>query len=240
MKRQRPHPTQEQVADDFDRVTQDYSQTINDAISFGGSEHSFYIDVKRRHILRLVEEELGSPATQNVLDLGCGIGAYHAGLEGCFRQLHGAEISAKSLSVAKELHPWVQYAHYDGRTLPYPDGQFSVVFAVCVMHHVPPPQWTEFIDEIHRVLVDGGMALIFEHNPYNPATQYVVKSCDIDKDAVLLKPAHLRKMFRDSHFQDVRTRTIISVPPKGGLLSKLDTWLGALPFGAQYYLSARK
>ncbi len=59
MSRNRTHPTQEQVAEDFDRLTQDYEAQINAAISFGGSEHSFYIDVKRDHLLRLVQQELG-------------------------------------------------------------------------------------------------------------------------------------------------------------------------------------
>ena len=231
---------QEQVAEDFDNLTNDYEDKINDAVSFGGSEHKFYIDVKRDHILRLLTEEFGSTEDLDVLDLGCGIGTYHSGLEGHFRQLYGAEISAKSIEMAKDAHPWVEYAHYDGKTLPYPNGNFSAVFAVCVMHHVPTPQWAEFVSEMYRVLADGGLAMIFEHNPYNPATQYIVKTCDIDKDAVLLKPFHLRKMFRDANFSDVKTRTLLSLPPKGGLLTKIDAWLGRLPFGAQYYLSARK
>jgi hypothetical protein len=60
---------------------------------------------------------------------------------------------------------------------------------VCVMHHVPLPQWTSF------ALRTGGLALAFGHNPYNPATQYIVKTCDIDKDAVLLRR---RKTARDA------------------------------------------
>lgn len=240
MSRNRTHPTQEQVAEDFDRGTHDYEAQINAAISFGGSEHSFYIAVKRDHLLRLVEQELGALQDQDVLDLGCGIGTYHDGLKGQFRSLHGAEISAKSIELAQAAHPWVEYAHFDGRILPYPDGHFSVVFAVCVMHHVPPALWSEFTAEMHRVLVDDGLGIIFEHNPYNPATQYIVRSCEIDKDAVLLKPYRLRRLFRDTGFRDVTTRTILSVPPKGPMLTRIDDWFGVLPFGAQYYMTARK
>lgn len=240
MSRNRTNPTQEQVAEDFDRLTQDYEAQINAAISFGGSEHSFYIDVKRDHLLRLIQQKLGPVAEQDVLDLGCGIGTYHDGLKGQFRSLHGAEISEKSIEVAQAAHPWVDYAHFDGKTLPYPDNHFTVVFAICVMHHVPPVLWPTFTAEMHRVLAKGGMGIIFEHNPYNPATQYIVRSCEIDKDAVLLKPYHLRRLFRDAGFGDVATRTILSVPPKGPMLTRLDGWFGALPFGAQYYMTARK
>jgi hypothetical protein len=108
------------------------------------------------------------------------------------------------------------------------------------MHHVPPALWKAFVAEMLRVTAPGGLGLVFEHNPYNPATQYVVKTCDIDKDAVLLTPGKLRRMFSEAGFVDVRTRTIITVPPAARVLAGLDSLLGHLPFGAQYYLEATK
>ena len=48
--------TQAQVARDFDDVTGDYEAKINSAIAFAGMEHTFYIDIKREHILRLGHE----------------------------------------------------------------------------------------------------------------------------------------------------------------------------------------
>jgi ubiquinone/menaquinone biosynthesis C-methylase UbiE len=232
--------TQAQVAKDFDDVAGDYEDKINAALSFGGREHAFYIDVKREHILRLARERFPDIANIEVLDLGCGLGAYHAGLEGKFRELHGIDVSAHSVELAAARHPFVRYATFDGGRLPYSDAQFSLAFTVCVMHHVPPPQWTAFVAEMYRVIKPGGLALVFEHNPYNPATQYIVKTCDIDKDAVLLRPGKLRGLFARAGFDDVQTRTIISVPPAGSFLTGLDSLLGRLPFGAQYYLSAMK
>lgn len=234
------HPTQEQVGEDFDRLTKDYEAKINAAISFGGNEHSFYIDVKRNHLLRIIERTLGPTIEQEVLDLGCGIGSYHDGLKGRFRSLHGADVSEKSIEVGRAAHPWVEYVHFDGKTLPYPDNCFTVVFAICVLHHVPPALWPEFVAEVNRVLTPNGLCVIFEHNPYNPATQYIVQSCEIDKDAVLLRPYQMRKLFREAGFINIETRTILTVPPKGSFLTKLDSWFGAMPFGAQYFMTARK
>jgi ubiquinone/menaquinone biosynthesis C-methylase UbiE len=230
--------TQQQVADDFDRLTGDYEDKINSAIAFAGMEHTFYIDVKRDHLVRLATEHFGRTSGLDVLDLGCGIGAYHQALETSFRELHGADVSSKSVEAAAQNHPFVKYESFDGVRLPYPDGRFDVVFTICVMHHVPPAQWQGFVAEMKRVLRPGGLALVFEHNPYNPATQYIVRSCDIDKDAVLLKPFQSRRIFYDAGFDDVSTRTILSVPPKGAVLSRMDRMFGRLPFGAQYYLRA--
>ena len=67
--------TQAQVARDFDNVTGDYEAKINSAIAFAGMEHSFYIDIKREHILRLGREHFSDLKDLDVLDLGCGLGA---------------------------------------------------------------------------------------------------------------------------------------------------------------------
>ncbi|MEX0409337.1 methyltransferase domain-containing protein [Aquibium sp. LZ166] len=232
--------TQEQVAKDFDRLTEIYERDINQAIAFAGMEHMFFIDKKRESIVRLAQERFGEIDKLDVLDLGCGLGAYHPGLEGAFRSLHGADVSARSVELAAERHPFVHYVNFDGVTLPYPDDSFDLAFTICVMHHVPPAQWDGFVAEMKRVLKPGGLALVYEHNPYNPATQYIVRSCDIDKDAVLLTPRKLRGLFGAAGFDEVQTRTIFSVPPKGALLTQIDSLFGHLPFGAQYYLSAIK
>lgn len=232
--------TQGQVAEDFDGFADSYEEMINQAVAFAVREHAFYIDVKREHILRLAQQHFANLENLNVLDLGCGLGAYHPGLEGTFRELHGADVSAQSVKLAAARHLFVRYATYDGSHLPYGDGQFSMVFTICVMHHVPPPQWESFVAEAYRVTTFGGLMLVFEHNPYNPLTQYIVKTCDMDEDAVLLRPAKLRRMFRSAGFTDVFTRTIISIPPTGRLLTRIDSLLGNLPFGAQYYLCATK
>jgi len=63
---------------------------------------------------------------------------------------------------------------------------------------------------------------------YNFATQYIVKTCDIDKDAVLLRPGKLRGMFVDAGFDKVHTRTIIYVTPIGQFLSGVDSVLGGI------------
>lgn len=232
--------TQGQVAEDFDGLADSYEEKINQAVAFAGREHAFYIDVKREHILRLAQQHFPDLESLNVLDLGCGLGAYHPGLEGMFRELHGVDVSAQSVKLAAAQHLFVRYSTYDGSRLPYDDGQFSMVFTICVMHHVPPPQWESFVAEAYRVTAFGGLMLVFEHNPYNPLTQYVVKTCDMDKDGVLLRPAKLRRMFSAAGFTDVFTRTIISIPSTGRFLTRMDSLLGNLPFGAQYYLRAIK
>jgi SAM-dependent methyltransferase len=233
-------PEQGRVADSFDSHVESYSDQINRAIAFSGLEHDFFIRAKRDRLLELVERHVGSPLHLAALDLGCGVGAYHSLLIDSFASLAGVDVSEQSIEFARGRNPRVAYAAYDGERLPYVDSGFDVVFAICVLHHVPVPAWPGFVTELRRVLKPGGLAVVFEHNPLNPATRYIVRSCPIDSDAVLLRAEHTARLLRDAGLQVVEARTILSVPPKGALLRRLDGLLGRLPFGAQYYTAARK
>ena len=229
-----------QIAEDFDAFSIQYEKTINKAIAFGGSEHNFYIDVKRDRLVELASEVFLNLKEIVALDFGCGVGSYHPKLKGVFGQLHGAEISEKSVEIAKRKNPWVNYCLYDGEILPYENESFDLVFAICVLHHVPTESWDKFMSEVYRIVKPGGLALIFEHNPYNPATQYIVANCEIDKDAVLLSVNRLKSLFLGGGFREIGSRSILTVPPKGKILKKLDNLFGYLPFGAQYFVSGRK
>ena len=98
----------------------------------------------------------------------------------------GIDVSERSVDYARRHNPGVRYDTYPGGRLPYDDNAFDVAFTSCVMHHVPVPQWGEFVGEMNRVIRPGGIAVVFEHNPWNPVTSRIVSTCPIDADAVLL------------------------------------------------------
>jgi len=103
------------------------------------------------------------------------------------------------------------------------------------MHHVPPEEWPVFTAELRRVVKPGGVALIFEHNPYNFVTRRVVSSCVFDKNAILLKPGETRALLKEAGFTKVETRYILTVPAANPALQIVDRLFGRLPLGAQYY-----
>lgn len=112
--------------------------------------------------------------------------------------------------------------------------------AICVFHHVPPKGWVELALEMMRVLRPDGLSLVIEHNPYNPVTRRIVNTCELDRDAILISPSNIRKLFCAAGGKDVLIRSTLSVPPKTALLRRIDRALGRMPFGAQYYLLAKK
>jgi SAM-dependent methyltransferase len=106
------------------------------------------------------------------------------------------------------------------------------------LHHVPPAQWKDFLREMRRVLRQGGLAVVFEHNPLNPLTRYVVTSLAMDADANLLSASMLRELMVQVGFKAPRTRNILFTPFVHSVFRWLDNRLGWIPFGAQYYAVA--
>jgi len=81
--------------------------------------------------------------------------------------------------------------------------------------------------------------MLFEHNPWNPATQHAVRTCPFDANAVLISAPEMRRRFRAAGFTDVELRWTLFFPGFLAALRPLERAMGWLPLGAQYCLLAR-
>jgi SAM-dependent methyltransferase len=220
---------------DFNESKHVYRDKVDQAIAFAGKGLDFFAGVKADYLRAIVEAELPGMDKPRLLDVGCGHGYLHPDLRRFGYDVVGVDVATEILPLARAANPDVAYLGYDGTTLPFDDDSFDVAIAVCVMHHVPPGQWPDFSREMRRVLRPDGLVAIFEHNPLNPLTRYVVASNDIDHDAVLLAASTLRGLLKNAGFRQVRTRNILFTPFAGPFFRAVDRGLGWCPFGAQYY-----
>lgn len=226
------------TAEVFDAYQTSYTEAVGKAVAFSGMSPDLFTRIKAGYILDLVSEHFDAPETITALDVGCGIGNFHPLLAPHFGQIHGIDVSAASISQAQQSNPGVLYDVYDGQTLPYEDDSFDLAFTICVMHHVPPAHWDQFVSEMHRVLRPDGLALVFEHNPRNPLTMRAVNNCPFDADAVLLPSRKTVDLFTLAGFKSVQSNFILSIPAATKGLRKADRLFQKIPFGAQYYVSA--
>lgn len=224
---------------DFNETKATYRRQIEETIAFAGQDLDFYTRVKAHCLRDLVGDALPGVDAPKLLDIGCGHGYVHAELRAAGFRITGVEVAEEVLPLAREANPDIDYRGYDGQRLPFDDATFDVATAICVMHHVPPLQWEAFAREMRRVLKPGGMAVVFEHNPWNPATRYVVASNDIDADAVLLSAPTLRGLLRGAGLSGVISKSILFTPFDRPIFRRLDRQLGWLPLGAQYYALGR-
>jgi len=74
------------------------------------------------------------PESGRVLDVGCGDGLLSQALQEC-----RPEVSLEGVDVMVREGARIQVSCFDGSTLPFPDGSFSTVLFVDVLHHTENP-----------------------------------------------------------------------------------------------------
>lgn len=97
------------------------------------------------------------PPWADVLDVGCGNGfiAHH------LSSLLGKPVVG--LDVGDSTAAQIKYLPYDGRHFPVRDQSFDAVLLCYVLHHAGDPRLV--LNEVSRVLRDGGLAIIYEDIP---------------------------------------------------------------------------
>src|SRR5205085_10701942 len=96
------------------------------------------------------------------------------------------------------------------------------------------------VEEMRRVVRPGGLVAVFEHNPWNPLTRRVVRSCAFDEDVELLRRRELESLLRAAGLQVVRGEYLLFFPWRARLLQAAERTLTGLPLGAQYVVAARR
>lgn len=120
------------------------------------------------------------------------------------------------------------------------DGTFDAIMVSGVLHHIPAENHQTVLNNLFNALNDAGCLFIFEHNPLNPLTLRVVRSCELDINAVLLRPHYTDRLLRASRFRRRTLRYIVFFPYFLRFLVQLEKYLRKVPLGAQYYFIAEK
>ncbi len=215
----------------FDDYSKDYKNLVSDSINFSGLTVDFFTKGKADYIQNLINKY----QVKTVLDVGCGVGDIHGFFQGNGCQVTGVDVSGESIQIAQEKNTANTYLTYNGEKLPFDDDAFDMVYTICVMHHVPPAQWQDFVHEMVRVTKNGGVVAVFEHNPFNPLTRIAVNRCPFDADAVLLSSGKVEKLFKNTKAIQPKSEFIFFTPFKSVLGKVIDKIFYWLPLGAQYY-----
>jgi SAM-dependent methyltransferase len=218
----------------------DYVADVNHSIAFSGVEQGFFTRGKARRMLDALRRRGADPARTRLLDIGCGVGLIHPYIAPELAEVIGVDVALDALAEARKANPSIPYQGYDGAALPAADGAFDAAMTICVMHHVPPAQWSAFVADAMRALRPGGLFMVFEHNPWNPLTRLAVSRCPFDFDAALLSPPRLRGLLRGAGFVDVACEFLFFTPFANARVAALEDWLRWCPAGAQYVAIGRK
>lgn len=220
---------------DFDDYTENYNQLLKEGTGFFSSSEEYFA----RYKVDLVRKQVHTPANR-ILEYGCGIGRNIPFLQRAFPNavIMGSDISGASLEIARRDNMGVEFfledENFESTNL------FDVIFVAGVFHHIPVVQRAEVAKTLFKRLSPSGQLFVFEHNPFNPVTRRIVNNCPYDEDAVLLKPSELKKILSEAALVVERKAYCLFVPPSLSVLARMESRLGWLPLGGQYWVQARR
>ncbi len=220
---------------DFDDYTENYNQLLREGTSFFSSSEEYFA----RYKVDLVRKQVDTPVN-SILEYGCGIGRNISFLQQAFPNAitMGSDISSASLEIARRDNKGVEFFREDENV--ELTNLFDLIFVAGVFHHIPVVQRAEVAKTLFKRLSPGGQLFVFEHNPFNPVTRRIVNNCPYDEDAVLLKPSELKNILCKAEFIVEHMAYCLFVPPSLSILAGLESRLGWLPLGGQYWIQARR
>jgi SAM-dependent methyltransferase len=224
---------------EFDQYSEDYDAALAEVISVSGEDKNFFARGRIAWLAKNLEQLQETP--KSALDFGCGTGSatpYLLEVLGV-ESVIGLDISPKSLDTARQLwnSPRSQFLLMDQYR---PDEQIDLAFCNGVFHHIPPDERAAAIDLIYRSLRPGALFALWENNPWNPGTRYVMSRCPFDQDAIMLTPAETRSLLQAAGFEVLSTHFLFIFPKILSWFRALEPLVSRLPLGAQYQVIGRK
>jgi SAM-dependent methyltransferase len=180
-----------------------------------------------------LRDQLGADFAGRVLDFGCGIGLLCEAILRALPGVHltGFDVSADSLaSVPASVRTQAQLTS-DEATI---GDSYDLIVISNVLHHVPLTERDGLLAALVARLAPAGRLVVFEHNPLNPMTRWVVAHCPFDDDAVLLWPAETLERLARAGLGAPQRAWVAFLPPALGRWRSWERHLQRLPLGAQY------
>ena len=226
-------------AAEFDSFATSYEADLDQALAVSGENKDFFAEGRVKWLAQRLLR-LGFHAN-SALDYGCGIGGTAILLQGHIRvpRVIGLDVSVRSLEVAKSRHQtdgisFLTFEQYE------PCGAVDLAYCNGVFHHIPPAERDQAIEYVYRALRPGGLFALWENNPWNPGTRWVMSRCSFDRNAITLTPPETAKLALRKGFRVVQTDYQFFFPRSLRWFRKLEPRMAGVPFGAQYMVLCQK
>lgn len=230
-------PKKESAAE-FDAFAEDYDTLHQKNLVVMGKDLNMFAQYK----VRMTAELLPSfPA--KILEFGCGTGRNLPFFKQYFplADLYGSDISDVSMNKARKCVSNLTCFNSSSpdALVPFID-TFDIVFLSCVLHHIPLIEREEWLKSLATAVKPGGHLIIFEHNPWNPVTRYMVSTCPFDESVDLVWPGACRTLLQQTGLRVDRIRYTLLFPWRHRMLVAVEKMFNRTPLGGQYCLFAEK
>ncbi|MDW7731311.1 MAG: methyltransferase domain-containing protein [Methanolobus sp.] len=96
----------------------------------------------------------------------------------------------------------IDFNHYDGVNIPFPDNTFDIITAYAVIEHVPLSELDKVMNEIKRVLKSDGLLFVFKTPRKLAYTEYLAGFLRLGRHEKLYGDNEVRSLF-EKHQLDV-------------------------------------
>jgi SAM-dependent methyltransferase len=224
---------------EFDNYAADYELALTEGLSVSGENKDYFARGRIAWLASCLRQLVEEP--RSALDFGCGTGSatpYLSDLIG-IESVTGLDVSAKSLDIAKRLYrseraQFFLFNEYE------PSERLDLVYCNGVFHHIPLSGRAAVVHYIYRLLRPGGLFALWENNPWNPGTRYVMSRIPFDRDAITLTAPETRRLLRAGGFEILRTDFLFIFPRMLSWFRCVEPLVAKLPLGAQYQVLCRK
>jgi ubiquinone/menaquinone biosynthesis C-methylase UbiE len=144
------NPNENTTRTSYDRVAAQYALRMNDELDHKPLERRLLVEFAAR-------------VEGRIADVGCGPGHVAAYLQEQRADVLGLDLSLAMVEQARDLHPTVEFAVGDMRSLPLEDSALGGIVAVYSLIHIPRLEVVAVLREFRRVLRAGGRLLVGFH-----------------------------------------------------------------------------
>lgn len=223
-----------EISQSFDK----YNDSYDEELAKNLSKIPFHdnIEYYAEHKIQILKEIC--PYANSILESGCGIGRnikfiqkYYPGSE-----IAGADVSNTCLAEAKSSYPDIDFFLPEN----IPLNTYDLLLIADVIHHISPNERKMYLNSLKQHLKNVAEIVIFEQNPYNPLTRYLVNTCPFDEEAELISAIELVKLLNDVGFAVNLYSYCFFFPSSFHRINHLENWLAKIPLGGKYYIHAYK
>jgi trans-aconitate methyltransferase len=227
------------VAAEFDSYADSYATALAQALSPSGEDASYFAHGRVAWLAQCLLQ-IGE-APRAIMDYGCALGSTTPLLLETFaaESAVGVDVSSQLLEVASRNYGSHRTCFLSTEEYT-PCEALDLVYCNGVFHHIRLDERGGALDYIFRSLRPGGFLSLWENNPWNPGTRYVMARCVFDKGAITLARPHAKRCLRSAGFEVLRSDFLFIFPRFLKWLRGMEKYVSSLPLGAQYQILCRK
>jgi SAM-dependent methyltransferase len=222
----------------FDGYAADYEAALACGLRLTGEKRQYFAEQRVSWLKRKLATLGATPGF--VVDFGCGDGATLPILAKILnpRELVGLEPSIACLERAEAVaeRKWAVLGpdKFEQR------GKVDLIYCNGVMHHVAPADRPGMLGLLREMLRPGGLLALWDNNPWNPGTRWVMRRIPFDRDTVPIPANAARSLLERCGFSVLGVDHLFLFPRTLRWFRGLEIPLCGLPLGGQYLVLARR